>query len=104
MQQKQINNNEQVIVFAPLMTMHQFAELTGVTYDTVVGWRRRGHVPVVEIGTRALVNIAALTTEVLGHDESIRRMAFEALQDNAVSIPKPKQCQRIDTTDSPLKA
>ena len=89
-----------MIILTPLMTMHQFAELTGVTYDTVVGWRRRGHVPIVEIGTRALVNIAALTTEALDHDETIRRMAFDALQTHHVAQPQPKQCQRKDTTDS----
>lgn len=100
MQQKQIKNRESMIIFTPLMTMHQFAELTGVTYDTVVGWRRRGHVPIVEVGTRALVNIAALTTEALDHDESIRRMAFDALQSHQTTTPTPKQCQRRDTTDS----
>jgi excisionase family DNA binding protein len=47
----------------PVLSKERFAELVGVSVDTVRGWISRGHVPVVHIGRRALVNVAAMTEE-----------------------------------------
>mgnify|MGYP002713111090 CR=1 FL=1 len=50
----------------PVMTTEKFADLTGVTHQTVVGLIKKGHLPSIKIGRRRWVNVAAFTRELLG--------------------------------------
>lgn len=45
----------------PVLSKERFAELVGVDVEVVRGWINRGHVPVVKIGRRCLINVAAMT-------------------------------------------
>lgn len=56
---------------APVMSRKRFADLVGVTEDTVTGWINRGYLPVVEIGKYRLVNIALVTRMALEQDFSL---------------------------------
>ena len=49
-----------VISYSPLVTISKYAEITGVTDDTVTQWVKRGYIPVHKIGRRVLVNVAAI--------------------------------------------
>ncbi|OAM52699.1 hypothetical protein A7981_04400 [Methylovorus sp. MM2] len=42
----------------PVMSRKKFADLVGVTEDTVTGWINRGYLPVVDIGKYRLINLA----------------------------------------------
>ena len=55
----------QVPAHVPLMTLERFAELSGLTVDTVYGHIRRGYLPAVKVGRYRLVNIALLQTQCL---------------------------------------
>jgi hypothetical protein len=50
----------QSAVFCPVMDRRQFALLTGLTEDTVLGMIAKGYLPCIRIGKRSLVNIALL--------------------------------------------
>lgn len=49
----------------PVMSRTLFAQLVGVTEDTVTGWINRGYVPVVEVGRYRLINLALLNKMAL---------------------------------------
>ncbi|CAG0983649.1 hypothetical protein MTYP_01899 [Methylophilaceae bacterium] len=55
----------------PIMSRKKFADLVGVTEDTVTGWINRGYLPVVEIGKYRLVNIALVTRMALEQEFSL---------------------------------
>lgn len=55
----------------PVMSRKKFAELVGVTEDTVTGWINRGYLPVVEIGKYRLVNLALLNKHALDQEFSL---------------------------------
>ena len=55
----------------PVMSRKKFAELVGVTEDTVTGWINRGYLPVVEIGKYRLVNLALLNKHALEQEFSL---------------------------------
>lgn len=44
----------------PVMSRSKFADLVGVSINTVTGWINRGYLPVVRIGKYRLVNLALL--------------------------------------------
>ncbi len=52
----------------PVMSRKKFAEIVGVTEDTVTGWINRGYLPVVEIGKYRLVNLALLNKHALDQE------------------------------------
>ncbi|MPS47812.1 hypothetical protein [Methylobacillus sp.] len=55
----------------PVMSRRKFAELVGVTEDTVTGWINRGYLPVIEIGKYRLVNLALLNKHALEQEFSL---------------------------------
>lgn len=55
----------------PVMSRKKFAEIVGVTEDTVTGWINRGYLPVVEIGKYRLVNLALLNKHALEQEFSL---------------------------------
>lgn len=55
----------------PVMSRKKFADLVGVTEDTVTGWINRGYLPVVEIGKYRLINIALVTRMALEQEFSL---------------------------------
>ncbi|PWQ93875.1 helix-turn-helix domain-containing protein [Leucothrix arctica] len=48
-------------LFAPVMTVAQFAECVGVSEGVVTGWVKREYIPTVKIGRHRLVNIILLS-------------------------------------------
>ncbi|WP_148301186.1 hypothetical protein [Methylobacillus glycogenes] len=52
----------------PVMSRKRFAELIGVTEDTVGGWINRRYLPVIKIGKYSLVNVALLYQHALQQD------------------------------------
>ena len=52
-------------VFVPVLTIDKFAEAAGVTKRVVTGWIDRGQIETHKIGKRRLINIAALTKELI---------------------------------------
>ncbi|WP_196798396.1 helix-turn-helix domain-containing protein [Burkholderia territorii] len=46
--------------YSPLMDRRQFARAVGVSEQTVEGWIARRELPMVKIGRRNLVNVAAI--------------------------------------------
>ena len=46
--------------YSPLMDRRQFAKAVGVTAQTVEGWIARRELPMVKVGRRNLVNVAAI--------------------------------------------
>ena len=65
--------------FVPLMTLQHFAELSGASYRTVDEWSKRGKIPTVKIGKRRMVNVAAITEEVLQNEHDILMAAQNAV-------------------------
>lgn len=55
----------------PVMSRRKFADLVGVTEDTVTGWINRGYLPVVEIGKYRLVNLALLNKHAMDQEFSL---------------------------------
>ena len=55
-----MNNNKDIPVFVPLLTINRFALAIGVTPDVVLGWINRGYIKTTKIGKRRLVNITEL--------------------------------------------
>ena len=53
----------EIAVFVPVMDRVRFAELAGLTHDTVRGMIEKGLLPTIRIGKRRLINIAQLTKE-----------------------------------------
>lgn len=55
-----------VVVGSPagLMEREKFAELVGVSVDTVTAWIKRGYIPSVPVGKYRLVNLVKLHTEL----------------------------------------
>ncbi|WAR44577.1 hypothetical protein [Methylomonas rapida] len=51
----------QVQSFVPVMTMTQFGELAGMTYDSVKSQVINGNLPSIKIGKKRMVNVVALT-------------------------------------------
>lgn len=52
-------------VFVPILTQQKFSESTGIEIGVIEGWIKRGYIDTVKIGKRRLINIAALTNELL---------------------------------------
>jgi excisionase family DNA binding protein len=48
------------IAFCPVMDRRQFAQVVGLTVDTVEAMVARGYLPCIRIGKRSLINIALL--------------------------------------------
>ena len=48
------------VAFCPVMDRRQFAAMTGLTEDTVLGMIAKGYLPCIRIGKRSLINIALL--------------------------------------------
>lgn len=48
------------VAFCPVMDRRQFAQVTGLTMDTVEAMVARGYLPCIKIGKRSLINIALL--------------------------------------------
>ena len=55
----------EIAVVVPVMERVRFANLTGLTQDTVLGMIKRGQLPTMRIGKRRLVNLAQLTKQCL---------------------------------------
>lgn len=47
------------VIFVPFLTRQKFADLTGVSLDTVNGWIRRGYIKTETIGKRSMVNLTS---------------------------------------------
>lgn len=60
--------NPSQLPVVPVMARKRFAELVGVTEDTVLGWIQRGYLPVIEVGRYSLVNLAILNKIALEKD------------------------------------
>ncbi|WP_240724827.1 helix-turn-helix domain-containing protein [Onishia niordana] len=59
------SNTPQVPATVPVMTIERFAELTGLSPDTIRRQLQQGNLPIAKIGRRRLVNVALLTAECL---------------------------------------
>ncbi len=63
------NNAPQVPATVPVMTIERFAELSGLTPDTIRGQLQQGNLPVIKIGRRRLVNVALLVAECMNAED-----------------------------------
>lgn len=59
------------VVFVPIMDRKRFAELVGISDDSLNGLIKRGQIPVispsgVEQGRRSFVNVAKLMSDCMG--------------------------------------
>lgn len=63
------NQAPQVPAHVPLMTQERFAELSGLTVDTVYGHIRRGYIPAVKVGKYRMINLALLHTQCLQSED-----------------------------------
>ncbi|ATJ81232.1 DNA-binding protein [Halomonas beimenensis] len=63
------SNAPQVPANVPVMTIERFAELSGLTPDTVRGQLQQGNLPVIKVGRRRLVNVALLTAECMNAED-----------------------------------
>lgn len=59
----------QVPANVPVMTQERFAELTGLTVDTVYGHVRRGYLPSLKMGKYRLINIALFQVQCLQSED-----------------------------------
>ncbi|WP_038003926.1 helix-turn-helix domain-containing protein [Teredinibacter turnerae] len=60
------NHGYQGVVGAgPVVTKRLFAQLTGLTEETIRGMIERGHLPTVKIGKHRMVNVALITKDAL---------------------------------------
>ena len=64
-EQKKAFGKMELYTFVPVMDRTRFAELTGLSDDTVRGMIKKGQIPTILVGRRRLVNIAVLTREAL---------------------------------------
>ena len=55
--------------FVPLMTISRFAELVGLSTGQVQGFVNKGYIHTFKIGKHRMVNVAALTREVMAEIE-----------------------------------
>lgn len=53
---------------APIMTKARFAEISGLTEETLRGMIDRGYLPTLKVGKHRMINVARLTKECLDHD------------------------------------
>ncbi len=60
-QDTEITNAPSPLVMDPV----RFAELTGVTLDTIRGWINRDQIPTTKIGRRRMINLVLLEKELL---------------------------------------
>ena len=58
----------QPVAFCPVMDRRQFALVTGLTEDTVLGMIAKGYLPCIRIGKRSLINIALLQQRCIEAD------------------------------------
>lgn len=63
------NNAPQPHAPVPVMTDERFAELSGLSPDTVRGQLQQGNLPIYHIGRRRMVNVAPLVTECMQGEE-----------------------------------
>lgn len=55
-------------VFLPAVSVDRYSELSGIPRGVLDGWIKRGYLPVIHVGTRTLVNLAAFAAR-LASDE-----------------------------------
>ncbi|MDN3554619.1 DNA-binding protein [Halomonas maura] len=62
------SNAPQVPACVPVMTIERFALLNGLPPDTVGGQLQQGHLPLIKVGRRRLVDVAMLTAECMNEE------------------------------------
>ncbi|WP_197495822.1 helix-turn-helix domain-containing protein [Methylomonas sp. DH-1] len=55
-----VTGNGNINAVPPLMEPAKFAELIGVSYESVRHWVKRGHIPTIKVGGRRFINYALL--------------------------------------------
>ncbi|MDW5415647.1 hypothetical protein R6242_03565 [Iodobacter sp. CM08] len=78
---------ETLEVQMPLVSRQRFADLVGVTLDTVNKWCDRGYAPTVQMGRWSLINLALINSRCLDKE-------FKSLDTNIVSL----RAHRADAT------
>jgi hypothetical protein len=78
---------ETLEVQMPLVSRQRFADLVGVTLDTVNKWCDRGYVPTIPMGRWSLINLALVNARCLDQE-------FKTLDTNIVSL----RAHRTDAT------
>ncbi|WP_353979474.1 DNA-binding protein [Salinicola endophyticus] len=63
------SKSPQVPALVPLMTKERFADLSGLSLDTIEGHLRRGYLPSYKLGRHRMINIALLQAELLEGDD-----------------------------------
>ena len=56
---------ESVQPFIPVMTQERFSQLCGLTESTIRGMIDKGHLPTTKIGKRRMIDIVALTHQLI---------------------------------------
>lgn len=66
-----MDGQQQVLQFSSIMvcTVSKFAEYSGMEEGVVIGWVKKGYLPVKRIGKYTLINLALFNQELLS-DES----------------------------------
>lgn len=54
------------IIYSPVMSYSQFAEICEVELSTVKSWGKEGIIPTIKLKSKRLVNIAKLSSDALG--------------------------------------
>ncbi len=74
MEQNETNVNVTLPIqtFVPVMTQKLFAELTGLTSDSVKAQVINGHLPNVKIGKYRMINLLALVNNLQAESEETR--------------------------------
>lgn len=73
----------------PVMSRSKFADLVGVSINTVTGWINRGYLPVVRMGKYRLVNLALL-----------HKLAYENAYPSTDAF-KPRAASQHEGAESP---
>ena len=51
--------------YGPIVTKRLFAQLTGLTEETVRGMIERGHLPTLKVGKHRMINVALMTKDAI---------------------------------------
>ncbi|MCF6190355.1 MAG: helix-turn-helix domain-containing protein [Cocleimonas sp.] len=62
---KNDNDITNLPIFVPVLTIDKFAKAIGVTRRVVTNWIDQGHIDTLKIGKRRVINIAAMTKELI---------------------------------------
>ena len=65
---QQFNEFKHGVLFVPEITIEKYAEMVGVTPDTVHGWIKRGYLPAYKLGKYKMVNLAQRLDECIRMD------------------------------------